>query len=221
MREPHPPRPNSRYPDYDVLEKRDTPSWNEKTREVIARRLAIGSERPEFFNADEFLTVDAIAARIVPQPDGRPPIPVAGLVDEKLHIERADGFRRAGMPREGEAWRITLHALDVEAEAAYGKPFRSLDDAAQDAMLRRMEKDELKSEAWQGLPCADLFKNRIGRDIVYAYYAHPSAWSEIGWGGPASPRGYVRMDFNERDPWEAIEVKGDSATAPRKERRDG
>jgi len=200
---------NSRYPDYDVLEKRDTPSWNEKTREVIARRLAIGSERPKFFSADEFLTVDAIAARIVPQPEGRPPIPVAGLVDEKLHAQRADGFRHAGMPKEREAWRIALHALDAEAQAAHGKPFRSLDDEAQEALLRRMEAGELKSEAWQGLSCADLFKNRIGHDLVYAYYAHPSAWSEIGWGGPASPRGYVRMDFDERDSWEAVEVKND------------
>lgn len=218
MREPQPPRRNSRYPDYDVLEKRNTPSWNEKTREVIARRLAVGSRRPQFFTADEFLTVDAIAARIVPQPERRPSIPVAGLIDEKLHMERADGFRHAGMPKEGEAWRIALHALDAEAEAAHGKPFRSLDDEAQDAMLRRMDTGELKSEAWQGLSCADLFKNRVGRDLVYAYYSHPSAWSEIGWGGPASPRGYVRMDFDERDPWEAVEVRDDAAT---QERGDG
>ena len=38
------------------------------------------------------------------------------------------------------------------------------------------------------------------RDIVLAYYAHPTAWSEIGWGGPASPRGYVRMDFDDAIP---------------------
>ncbi len=30
-----------RYPGYDVLAKRHTPSWNEKTREVVDRRLAI------------------------------------------------------------------------------------------------------------------------------------------------------------------------------------
>ena len=61
---------------------------------------------------------------------------------------------------------------------------------------------------------------RMARDIVLAYYAHPTAWSEIGWGGPASPRGYVRMDFNKRDPWEAAEVKnGDVETARRKNRR--
>jgi hypothetical protein len=43
-------------------------------------------------------------------------------------------------------------------------------------------------------------------DVVSAYYSHPTAWNEIGWGGPASPRGYVRMDFNRRDAWEAAEA---------------
>ena len=46
-------------------------------------------------------------------------------------------------------------------------------------------------------------------DIGSAYYAHPTAWSEIGFGGPASPRGYVRMDENRRDPWEAVEHRHD------------
>ena len=41
----------------------------------------------------------------------------------------------------------------------------------------------------------------------------PIAWNEIGFGGPASPRGYVRMDFNRRDPWEAVERNGRRSTA--------
>ena len=57
------------------------------------------------------------------------------------------------------------------------------------------------------MPSDAFFKMRMAHDIVLAYYAHPTAWSEIGWGGPASPRGYVRMDFDERDSWEAAEVK--------------
>jgi hypothetical protein len=43
-------------------------------------------------------------------------------------------------------------------------------------------------------------------DVINAYYAHPTAWSEIGFGGPASPRGYVRLDAGRRDPWEAAEA---------------
>jgi hypothetical protein len=219
MRDASSPR-RSRYPGYDVLAKRDSPSWNAKTREVVARRLAIGPQ-PKSFTVDELLTVVAIAARIVPQPDDRLPVPVALLVDDKLHSGRADGFRRSGMPKEGEAWRIALAALNAEAEAAHGKNFHELDDAARDLLLLRMEKGELKAEAWQGRSCADLFKHRVARDIVYAYYAHPTAWSEIGWGGPASPRGYVRMDFDERDPWEAAEVKDSAPTAVRHENDHG
>ena len=72
------------------------------------------------------------------------------------------------------------------------------------------------------MPPATFFKQRMARDIVHAYYAHPTAWNEIGWGGPASPRGYVRMGFDERDPWEAAEVKdGDVEAARRKNRRVG
>ena len=210
-----------RFPDYDVLSKRLTPSWNEKTREVIARRLALNPE-PKFFTPDEFQTVQAIADRIVPQPATRPPIPVASLVDEKLHRHKNDGYRNVGMPREGEAWRRGLSALDHEAEHAFGARFRTLAVQDQDALLKRMDQGQLNGVAWGDMPSNTFFKMRLARDIVLAYYAHPTAWSEIGWGGPASPRGYVRMDFNERDPWEAAEVKnGDIESAKRKNRRVG
>jgi Gluconate 2-dehydrogenase subunit 3 len=220
MREAKSARPlEGRFPDYDVLSKRLSPSWNDKTREVIAHRLAVGGES-KFFTADEFQTVHALAARIVPQPTSRPPIPVPSLVDERLHQHKEDGYRRAGMPREAEAWRRGLKALDEEAKQAFGVRFRELPEHDQDALLARMEKGELKGAAWGNMASETFFKMRMARDIVLAYYAHPTAWSEIGWGGPASPRGYVRMDFNERDPWEAAEVKnGDLEAARRKNRR--
>jgi hypothetical protein len=131
-----------RFPGYDVLAKRRTPSWNEKTREVIARRLAVGPE-PKFFTSDEFKTVEALAARIVPQPSSRSAIPVAVLVDEKLHLRNQDGYRHAGMPREDEAWRRGLQALDDEAELAFGGRFRDLNADNQDLLLTRMQKGEL------------------------------------------------------------------------------
>ena len=209
----------SRFPGYDVLSKRLTPSWNEKTREVVTRRLAIGSE-PKFFSSQEFQTVRAIADRIVPQPASRPPIPVAALVDDKLHQRKEDGYRLAWMPRESEAWRRGLKALDEEATQAFGARFHDLSAQDQDALLARMEHGLLKAPGWGGMPSKAFFTTRLARDIVHAYYSHPTAWSEIGWGGPASPRGYVRMDFNERDPWEAAEVRnGDIESARRKNGR--
>lgn len=209
-------RPGTRFPGYDVLSKRQGVSWNDKTREVIAQRLSIGSE-PKFFTAEEFLTVVAIANRIVPQPPTRSPIPVAGLIDQKLHLGQSDGYRLPGTPRDGDAWRLGLKALTAETQAAFGTPFHILLEADQDLLLAHMQKGELRDPAWADMTSDVFFTTRLAKDMVFAYYAHPTAWSEIGWGGPASPRGYVRMDYDERDPWEAAEVRdGDIETARRK-----
>lgn len=204
------------YPGYDVLAKRSSPSWNDKTRTVIDERLSLPAQ-PRFFDAHEFATVQAIAARLVPQPRARPPIPVAAMVDHKMHTDRSDGYRRVGMPRQREAWRQGLAALDAEAREAHGKDFLALSGSDQDDLLRRLQKGRTKSPAWGAMPPKDFFETRLARDVVAAYYSYPSAWSEIGWGGPASPRGYVRMGFDERDPWEGAEVRnGDVEAARRK-----
>ncbi len=211
----------ARYPGYDVLAKRHTPSWDVPTRRVIDARLAIGTE-PKYLTATEFATLTAIAARIVPQPKTRPLIPVAALIDHKLHIDKTDGFRHQGLPREREAWRVGLKALNAEAQAAYGGDFKELDPTRQDALLKRMQQGDLHAGEWGAMPPNTFFTQRMAHDIVMAYYSHPTSWNEIGWGGPASPRGYVRMDFDERDPWEGAEMKeGDAETARRKKRHVG
>lgn len=204
-----------RFPGYDVLSKWSGPSWNEQTQRVITRRLAADPE-PKFFTAEEFRTVTAIAARIVPQPRTRPPVPVAALVDHKLHQGRSDGYRMAGMPREGDAWRLGLKALDAEARAAYGQDFHALAEGLQDCLLARMHGGKLNAPEWGSMDPQSFFTKRMARDIVLAYYAHPTAWSEIGFGGPASPRGYVRLDFDDRDPWEAAEAGRDNEAVVRR-----
>jgi len=88
---------SERYPGYDVLAKRDTPSWNEQTRRVIDQRLAMPRE-PRFCTAAEWPTLEAICARIVSQPATRPPVPLAAMVDAKLFADRGDGYRDARLP---------------------------------------------------------------------------------------------------------------------------
>jgi hypothetical protein len=197
---------NDRYPGYDVLAKRRTPSWNDATRRVIDQRLAL-PRGPRFFTEDEWLTLTAICDRIVPQPKDRPPVPLAAMVDDKMASNRTDGYRDARLPKMQDAWRRGLRALDAEARARRGGRFNALDAAEQDALLTRMQRGAADNPAWDGMPGELFFKHRLLHDVVAAYYAHPTAWNEIGFGGPASPRGYVRMGFDHRDPWEAAEAK--------------
>lgn len=147
---------------------------------------------------------------------------VAGLVDDKLCRDDGDGYRNAKLPRLREAWRRGLRAIDAEARAAHGVGFHELGGQSQDRLLRLAKQGALHHPAWEGMPSDLFFNARLLRDVVHAYYSHPTAWNEIGFGGPASPRGYVRMGFDRRDPWEAAEASGGGEeTARRKNRRVG
>jgi hypothetical protein len=195
-----------RFPGYDVLAKRHTPSWNEVTRRVIDERLALPRD-PRFFTAEEWLTLSAVCDRIIPQPKHRPPVPLPAMVDRKMADNHGDGWRNARLPKMQEAWRRGLHALDEEARALHGARFYKLNGNEQDALLGKMQQGGLKHNAWGDMPPRLFFNERLAKDIAGAYYTHPTAWNEIGFGGPASPRGYVRMGEDKRDPWEAAEAE--------------
>jgi len=207
-----------RYPGYDVLSKRWSASWNAQTRRVIDARLAVPRE-PRFFSAAEWRTLNAVCDRIMPQPTDRPAVPLAAYVDQKMAEDLQDGYRYAELPPQGEAWQRGLQALDAEALEAHGDRFDTLAPTVQDALLTLMQQGSMTGAAWAGMPPKLFFAHRILPDITHAYYAHPISWSEIGFGGPASPRGYVRMGLDRHDPWEAVEAKpGEEAAARRKNR---
>ncbi len=59
-------------------------------------------------------------------------------------------------------------------------------------------------DRWRGLPARHLW-NLWTRYACAAFYAHPWAWNEIGFGGPAYPRGYKNIGFDRRESWEKPE----------------
>ena len=196
-----------RYPGYDVLAKRHSPSWNEQTRAVIDARLAVDPAAHRFLSDTEWVTLVAVCARIIPQPPDRvPAVPIAALIDAKLFEDRRDGYRDARLPAIREAWRRALAALDTESRQQYGARFHALQPLTQDDLLQAVQEGKGSESAWGDFPQQVFFTKRLLHDIVTAYYAHPTSWNEIGFGGPAAPRGYVRMGFDKRDPWEAAEA---------------
>jgi hypothetical protein len=197
--------PKTTYPAYDALDKWDSPSFDTITRDVIRRRLEAVPER-RFLTSEEFRTLQSLAARLTAQDQGMEPVPIAPWIDADLFEGRGTGFRHADFPTDREVWRIALAGIDAEAQQRYAEAFTDLSPDHQDAVLRAVQAGEVAADSFGTLPPPRVF-NAILSAVVGVYYAHPAAWSEIGFGGPASPRGYVRMDFNRRDPWEAAEAK--------------
>jgi hypothetical protein len=195
------------FPDYSTLAKRDTPSWNDATRKVVDKRLNHPPPR-RFFDEHEWAILQVVCDRIIPQP-GSPEdkVPIANFIDQKMAENQGDGFRRAGQPTMQEMWRRGLRAIDAEARLRFQAPFLELAGGRQDDVLRMVQNEDARAPEWAGVPPESFFKGRVLHDIVTYYYGSPRGWDEMGFGGPASPRGYVRMGFDRHDPWDPVEQK--------------
>ncbi len=191
------------YPGWDVLSKWDSPSFNDQTREVLRHRLSPPPRRA--LDPGLYAVLEALCERVIPQ-EGEQRAEIAPWIDAAIHDRRPTGTRYEGMPDNPTAWRIGLAALDAEARARGADGFATLAAHEQDALLKDVDDGEIRAEdAWEGIRPQKFFRHTALRQIVEIYYAHPKGQSEIGYGGPASPRGYLRLGSNRVDGWEAPE----------------
>ncbi len=72
----------------------------------------------------------------------------------------------------------------------------------QELVVEAFAEGDLHGEVWDELPAARAWKV-VTRAILSAFYSHPWAWNEIGFGGPAYPRGYARIGAGQRESWES------------------
>lgn len=201
---------HTRYLNYNVLDKWSSPDWDDQSREVVRRRLE-EIPRIRFFTDDEACTLAAIAERIVPQPDRgeAEKVPIVPWISEKLHEDKRDGYRYEELPPQREAWRLGLKGIDETAQALFnGKVFLNLDPLSKDDVLTQVARGDPPGGTWKRLSATRFFKDVLCSTIVKIYYAHPLAWNEIGYNGPSSPRGHVRVWEGGVDPWEAQDQEG-------------
>jgi hypothetical protein len=200
----------TRYPSYDVLDKWSSLDWDAQTRSVVRRRL---DEIPpiRFLVGVEVALLEAVVERIIPQPDrtATDKVPVVPWIDEKLHHDWRDGYRYEDMPSQRVAWRLGLAGIDESARLLNGgRRFVELSDDEKDNVLTGIARGEAPGETWSRLPAKRFFRDVLCITVVKTYYAHPRAWSEIGYSGPSSPRGHVRNWMGGVDPWDAPEENG-------------
>jgi hypothetical protein len=198
------------YSAYDVLDKWDSPSWNDQTRDVVGDRIEKLPTR-RFLTKEQWGLLEAVVARLIPQPDREEPVPIVPWIDDMLEKNHTPGYRYADMPPMQLAWQQGLDAIAAEARNRHGKSFEELSPQDQDALLADVQHNRVESRYWRDLPAGGFFLHHLLKQTVGIYYSHPDAWSEIGFGGPASPRGYARLGLNERDPWEAEELPFEAA----------
>jgi hypothetical protein len=213
---------HGRYPDFDVLEQAG--HWDRATRELVLRRV---QEVPQirFFSVAEAATLSPLCDLLTAQ-DSEPRIPLINYIDEKCAHGELDGFQFDDMPDDRDAWRLVARGLDEQATGrARAASFAAADIEVQRAIVADFAEGKLDGGAWDELNVTRAF-GLVMRVVLACFYSHPWAWNEIGFGGPAYPRGYSRfgspdLQRAERESWEGVEhydrdpVTGAPETPPR------
>jgi hypothetical protein len=181
--------------------------WEEATRKVVTERVE-KTPSLRFFSPEEAAVLGAVTDRVMPQDDraeGRT-IPILPILDERLYKNSLNGFRYADMPPDQEAYRLAMKAIEEMARERFGQSFPVLTAHRQELILKSLHdgKPEPNHAVWQRMQ-VHRFWAMLMEDCVTAYYSHPWAWDEIGFGGPAYPRGYMRLENGLREPWEKDE----------------
>lgn len=204
-------RPIVAYPGYDVMSQQG--HWDDATRALILQRIRVVPPI-HFFNDAEVQLLMKVVDRIMPQ-DDRPPdqrVPIVPWIDHRCFYDIIDGFRYDDMPPEPEAWRMGLRGIDQVARSLHQQAFVDLDEAAQDKVLGVIAEGKPPGSVWEHMPAHRFWSAILMRIITSIYYAHPTAWNEIGFGGPAYPRGYASLNHGLPEPWEVREVRLDATS---------
>jgi hypothetical protein len=192
-------RAAGRFPGFDVLGQ--SRHWDAVTADLVTARTG-PPPPPRFFTDAERAAAEALLNQLTGQCDEPLQVPVMEMVDARLAAGETDGWRYADMPEDGQAWRDTLGYLDADAQARCGTSFAEAKERDQAAMIQAVQ----DSREWHGMPAPRVW-SLWTRYACTAFYSHPYAWSEMGFPGPAYPRGYKNAGVGKLEPFEVRDTR--------------
>lgn len=195
------------YAGYSTLHQKDF--WDAATRRTIFDRVEkVPSIR--FFQPEEAQFWQAVFEHLLPQTDRikERQIPILNFVDHRLYVNQLAGYRFEDMPHDRDAYRLGMRAINEEAQRAFRNAFVNLTCRQQEEVLKVIHdgRPQAGQQMWETMSVHRFWQLIVG-DAIDAYYAHPWAWDEIGFGGPAYPRAYMRLERGEPEPWEVEEQR--------------
>jgi hypothetical protein len=195
------------YPGFSTLSQ--SAFWEDATRHVVDKRVFDPPKRT-FFSEEAWKFWTAVFEHLIPQTDRtvERQIPLVAVLDKRLHENKTVGYRYEDMPHDRVVYQIGIEAIDREAEKRFGGGFLVLPYRQRELVLKAIADGEPRAaqDIWKHMS-VKRFWQMIMTDAIDAYYAHPWAWDEIGFGGPAYPRAYTRLEKGEPEPWEVEETR--------------
>jgi choline dehydrogenase-like flavoprotein len=180
------------FPVQTISELLESDLVTEPTRRALCERFDFDPNyAPQFFDAKEFDTLEAICDALAPSkviPCGF----VAGEIDKRLFENKGNGWRYSEMPPDGDAYRIALPIFDTIAQRHFANDFAVIGNEQRIEIVRKMrdgDGDKMFGEISPKFSIARFFEE-IFAEFVELFYSHPLVLEEIGYIGFADKQGW-------------------------------
>lgn len=196
MKDQHPKK--TYYPTYDVISEKN--EWDSVTQEVIQNRTH--PREGNVLTHEMKRSLQAYAKSLFPSHVGEQTLSISMILDHRLTENRLKSYPKDSLQSKEE---IILHGLEhAEDECVVydHKPFFQMSDEERLKKILSWKHQLGEESIWTNVTC-DLFYTTLTSELLKIIYSDPSVWSNIGYGGPAYPRGYYAFGPKQFDSWEA------------------
>lgn len=197
-------RADARFPGFDVLSQ--FRNWDSVTAGVVLARVGMPPDIT-FFTLAEQAAATSLCQQLLGASDDHADglgIAVVNMIDQRLAANQTDGWHYEDMPPDDQAWRLSLAALDREANDQFGASFALCSPEQQHNLVQSVR--DLDAARWHDMTAQHVW-SLWTRYSCTAFYSHPAAWNEIGFPGPAFPRGYKNRGLDAREPFEVRDAR--------------
>lgn len=189
------------YPSFNVMDERE--AWDDHTRSIVDSRLDILKNTYQFLTLDEAKLLELLSSLLMEEDRKDIILYTIQHMDDTLHASIGESQRKHGVPEAKILIRDGLQKLEECAQSVRSTSFSQLTASAQMKVLEQVSSGTALPDTVWATAHQKAFFQKILNFTIEAYCSHPTVWSEIGYAGPAYPRGYVRADIGHLDPWEA------------------
>jgi hypothetical protein len=188
----------SYYPSYDVLTERE--NWDSVTQNVITDRT--NPARENYFSPEDKELLINLLPYLFPSHLGELSIDVITLFENRCANGKVVGYPLGSKLKKLQIIHLGLENMQKQLYTQYETSFSNLTEDMKKKFIEDIQQNIGYLNIWEQVNPSLFFKTLM-KELVQLVYSDPSIWSDIGYGGPAYPRGYYAFGPEQFDSWEA------------------
>ncbi len=184
-----------------VLQFLQSDHLTQPTSKVLVDRLQQHFHQPKFFNESQSELLAKVAQLLMGEDSEDYNQKMAGFIDERLYLNKSDGWRYDEMPPDQEMYVKGLSGINEISFLVFKKDFQSLETHNQIEVLTKIQNGTAEGNSWPNFSSKIFFEELLA-EVSEIYYSFPEIQLEMGYAGMADHGGWTELKLDDTEPVE-------------------